>query len=179
MMKFIDAVSRALTGRRSQTVTSKSILDTSKKAYGDRSWKELARETGISERTMRRIRAGGRPSKQTQAKLDALGKQREVRQAAMKPKYRKKLDQAATQGTNIKVKGHQGPPGKGAGDYRRDRLVQCFLPGEVMEDIRGAYEEGDDERAGELLQDAIAEHGWPTWSPGGWEIGNVDELNFE
>lgn len=178
-MKLTDAITKGLTGRRAQKTTTKSALEAGKKAFGN-FWKNVAHETGVSERTLRRVRAGGKTSKATQRKLDDFAKRQEVRRASVKPRRASKIQSATQSGARVKFTAWQGPIGRGAGDYRRQRTMDFNIPGEAMQELNEAYESGDDEAIQSLMEQYTAEFGWTDWSPqGGWTIGETDEWDFD
>lgn len=178
-MKLTDAITKGLTGRRAQKTTTKSILESGKNAFG-KLWKNVAREAGISERTLRRIRSGGKPSKETQRKIEEFSRRSEVRRAAIRPRTAKKLAKATQNGAQVKFKAWQGPVGRGGGDYRRQRHLDFFLPPEAIEELQAAYESGDDAALHALMEEYVAQFGWSDWDPqGGWSIGETDEWTFD
>lgn len=178
-MKIIDSLSKSFTGRRAQKLTVNKMLENSHKAFG-KAWKKVAEQSGISDRTLRRIRAGGKPSKETQRKLDALARRAEVRKAAVQPRTAKRLQQARDQGAKLRINGSQGPRGKGADDYKRPRTVEFVLPGEAFGDLIDAYEAGDDEQMQQIMSNHVADYGWDNWTPpGGWDFGSIDEFDFD
>lgn len=178
-MKLTDAITKGLTGRRSQKTTTKGVLEAGRNAFG-KAWKNVARESGISERTLRRVRSGGKVSKQTQRKIDEFSRRQEVRRAAVKPRRAGKIQKANQNGARIKFTAWQGPIGRGGGDYRRQRTLDFSIPGEAMQELNDAYERGDDEAIQGLMEQYAAEFGWSDWTPqGGWTIGETDEWSFE
>lgn len=177
-MDFEQAFYRAYTGQRRNKQTINGLLNDSKGAFNV--WKQVAQESGISERTLRRIRAGGRPGKQTQAKLDALSKRQEVRQAGVKPGRARKLNQATANGARVRIKGNQGPKGYAANDYRRPRTVDFDIPADAVQRLRDAYESGNDAAIKDLVEEFVSDYGWSSWTPeGGWEFGSMDNVEID
>lgn len=179
-MKYSDAVSKELTGRRSQKFTNRAAFRVAKKMSEKGTWKEVSAKIGISESTLRRARAGLPLSNDTKRKIEALKNSRDVRENAMKPSAIKNLNNACQNGAKFKMTAKQGPYGSGGSDNRRRRTIEFDLPPEVWAAMRDAYLDGDDERAAAILSDGIADYGWaPEWTPpGGWDVGNVENLSI-
>jgi hypothetical protein len=174
------AVYRGLTGQRRNKQTPRGIMKDAKDAFG--TWKEVARQSGISERTLRRLRAPGKwtASRATRQKLDQLGQQQPVRDAGIKPGKRRKLNQAQRRGARIKIDAKQGPIGAGAGDYRRPRIVDFHVPAADVGRLVAAYEQGNDAAIRDILGDLVTDYGWTDWTPpGGWGFDNIYDFDVE
>ena len=112
---------------------------------------------GVSERTMRRYRAGGTPSRSNAERL--------ARQARISPRREARL---RSRGAYVRLSGNMGggTPGAKRRDTRHrtigdEGMTSIPLTGQEMSDILDAWEAGDDEKALEELRDAIArEYGW-------------------
>lgn len=179
-MDLDGAVYRGLTGQRRSKQTTRGILKDGKEAYG--TWKEVARQAGVSERTLRRARATGKwtASRATRQKLDALGKQQPVREAGIKPGKRRKLAAAQRRGARVKLHAWMGPVGKGAGDYKRDRKLDFHVPATDIAQLITAYEQGNDDAIRDILGQLVTDYGWADWTPpGGWSFDNIYGFDVE
>jgi hypothetical protein len=136
--------------------------------------REGARERlGVSARTMRRYRAGGRPSKANAAKI--------ARQAQINPRREVRL---RSRGAYVRMSGKVGGGTPGARRKNtRQRTIgaegfeSVHLSGEDMSEILDRWEAGDDEGALEALRDAIRETPWGS-SFGNFEFEDLTRLEF-
>lgn len=127
----------------------------------DRYGREGARERlGVSERTMRRYRAGGEPSKVNAERIRrqaSLGRRREAR--------------LRNRGAYVRMAGNfgGGTPGARRKNTRHRTIgdrgeTSIYLSGEQMGLIVDAWERGEDREALEALRDAVRdEYGWPSF----------------
>jgi hypothetical protein len=119
---------------------------------------EAARRAGVSARTWRRWKAGGRPSR---ANADRL-----AREARISPRREARLRRL---GAYVQMSGRIGGGTPGAGrKHTRHRTIgargfdSVHLSGEEMTKILDAWEAGDDQAALEALQEAMADaYGFP------------------
>jgi hypothetical protein len=125
---------------------------------------------GVSERTMRRYRAGGRPSRANAARLDRLARINPRREARLR-----------NRGAYVRMSGNIGGGTPGARRRNtRHRTIgaegysSVHLSGEDMSEILDRWEAGDDEGALEMLREAIAdEYGFP-----GFDFEDLTRLEF-
>lgn len=132
------------------------------RAIEARHGREGARERlGVSERTMRRYRAGGRPSKANAEKL--------ARQAQINPRREARL---RNRGAYVRMSGKVGGGTPGARRKNtRQRTIgaegseSVHVSSDEMNEILDRWEAGDDAGALEVLRDAIADElGFPSFS---------------
>jgi hypothetical protein len=152
-----QAIARAATRRpRPAPGTPADHVSQLERQYG----REGARQRlGVSERTMRRYRAGGTPSKANTERL--------AREARISPRREARL---RNRGAFVRMTGNLGggTPGARRRNTRHrtigdEGMSSVHLTGDQMGDILDAWEAGDDDQALELLRDAIAdEYGWPS-----------------
>jgi hypothetical protein len=163
-----QAIGRAVTrqARPAPTTTPEDIrrLET---RYG----REGARQRlGVSERTMRRWRAGGRPS---QANAERITRQARI--------SRRREARLRNRGAYVRMSGDMGGGTPGARRKNtRHRTVgaegysSIHLTPEQMSEILDRWEAGDDEGALEALREAVAEeYGWSTFT-----FENLTQLEF-
>lgn len=128
----------------------------------DRYGRDGARERlGVSERTMRRYRAGGTPSKRNSGRLE--------RQVSMSPRREARLrNRGAFVHMVATLSG--GTPGARRTNRRQRSIggkdeTSIHLTGDQMAEILDAYKAGDDEAALDELRQALAdEYGFPALS---------------
>lgn len=146
-----QAIERATTRRaRPAPGTSVDQVRELERRYG----REGARQRlGVSERTMRRYRAGGQPSKSNAAKIS--------REASISPRREARM---RNRGAYVRMSGMigGGTPGAGRGNRRHRTLggaggATIHLSGDQMGEILDAYHAGDTEGALDALRDAMAE----------------------
>jgi hypothetical protein len=114
-----------------------------------------AERLGVSERTLRRYKSGGKPSKANRARLDEMTRTApEVRRAAVSQRREARL---RNRGAYVRMSARIG-----VGDerkYRRRRTIgetsPIHLSGEQMSGIIDAYEQGDDAAALDQLREAL------------------------
>lgn len=137
-----DAIGRAASRRASPAPgTTADHVRELERRYG----REGARERlGVSERTMRRYRAGGTPSKSNAERL--------ARQARLSPRREARL---RNQGARVRMSGNLGLPDP---RYRRHRTIESELTPEQMSEILDAWKAGDDEAALAALQAALGDN---------------------
>ena len=136
-----DAIGRAAT-RQARPVpgTPADHVRELEQRYG----REGARERlGVSERTMRRYRAGGTPSKSNAEKL--------ARQARLGSRREARL---RNRGARVRMSGNLGPRER---QYRRHRTIEADLTPQQMGEILDAWKAGDDDAALEALREALGE----------------------
>lgn len=147
-----DAVNRAVTRRatpaRGSTADQVRDLET---RYG----RQGARERlGVSDRTLRRWRAGGTPSRAHQDRLR--------REASLSPRRENRL---RAQGAYVRMTGMIGAdsPGKKrrGGAAQRHRTIgvgsAIHLTGDQMAEILDRYHQGDEDGALDALREALGE----------------------
>jgi hypothetical protein len=166
-----QAIGRAVTRQpRGAPKTAAGQMRTLEQRYGRA---EAARRAGVSERTWRRWRAGGTPSKSNAARLATA-----ARPASINPIREARL---RSRGAYVRMTGDLGGGTPGARrKNERQRTIggegasSIYLDGEKMSEILDAWERGSDQEAGELLRAAIAdEYGWPTFT-----FGKLTGLEF-
>jgi transcriptional regulator with XRE-family HTH domain len=167
-----SAVSRAVT-RKARPFGTGGAGDQTRRleaAYGRQG---TAERLGVSERTLRRWRAGGRPSRAHAERLaEETRTSAEVRRQALSPRREARQ---RSRGAYVRMSGQIG-----AGSdpkYRRRRVIGATSPvhlsGDQMAGILDAYAEGDDESAAELLRQALDEE----YAPGA-SFGDLESLEF-
>jgi hypothetical protein len=132
-----------------------------------------AERLGISERTLRRYKAGGRPTKANAARLEEVTRTApEVRRQALGQRRESRM---RSKGTYVRMAGQIGAGGDPR--YRRRREIGATSPvhlsGEQMAAIIDAYKAGDDEGAAEALREALGEE-----YAAGTTFGNLESLEF-
>lgn len=121
---------------------------------------EAARRVGVSERTWRRWKAGGKPAGRNAAALDTEA-QASARRASISSRRETRL---RNRGAYVRMAGKIGGDTPGARRRNtRHRTIggegyaSIHLGGDDMGAILDAWEAGDDEAALELLRDAVAD----------------------
>jgi hypothetical protein len=157
-LSLSDAIGRAVTrkARPVPTGTAAENTRTLDEALGRRG---TAERLGVSERTLRRWRAGGTPSKAHAERLaEEARTAREVRRQAIAPRREARL---RNRGAHVRMTGMiGGTPGGNRRNWRQRTIgdrTDIHLSGEQMGAILDAWEAGDDEGAMEALRDALAE----------------------
>ncbi len=167
-----SAVSRAVTRKaRPFAGTTAEQVRQLERALG--SQRAAAERLGVSERTLRRYKAGGRPSRANAEKLTEQARTApEVRRRALAQSRESRLRR---RGAYVRAAGRIAVGGDRA--YMRRREIgygqPVHLSGEQMSPILDAYEGGDDTRALELLQDALSDEYAP-----GVILGDLELLEF-
>jgi hypothetical protein len=162
-----SAVERAVT-RRARPAPGSAADQV--RAVETRLGRERARERlGVSERTMRRYRAGGTPSKANAEKIQ--------REASISPRREARL---RNKGAYVRMTGKIGAdtPGKkrrGAGQRHRTigDTSAIHLSGEQMAEILDRWHQGDEEGAVEALREALGEEYY-----GGITFDDLTRLEF-
>jgi hypothetical protein len=162
-----EAVQRAATRRaRPAGGTSADQVRALEGRYGRAGARE---RLGVSERTMRRYRAGGAPSRANAAKIQ--------REASISPRREARL---RNRGAYVRMSGKIGAdtPGKGRrGVGQRHRTIgdttAIHLSGDQMAEILDAYHAGDEEGAIEALREALGEEYF-----GGVTFDDLTRLEF-
>jgi len=164
-MRPENAVERAVTRRaRPAPGSTAEQVQALEKQLG----RERARERlGVSERTMRRYRAGGAPSKANAEKIK--------REAAISPRREARL---RNKGAYVRMTGNIGAvsPGKKRGGQRHRTIGDTsaiHLSGEQMAEILDRYHAGDEEGAVEALREALGEEYY-----GGITFDDLTRLEF-
>jgi hypothetical protein len=129
---------------------------------------EAARRVGVSQRTWRRWKAGGKPAGRNAAALNTEAG-RQARRSAISARRAARLRR---RGAYVRMSGRIGGDTPGAGRRNtRHRTIgdagstSIYLTGDDMAAILGAWEAGDDQGALDVLRDAVAdEYGFPNFS---------------
>lgn len=157
-----EALGRAATRKaRPEPTTAQGQINALEKKYGRAG---AAQRAGVSERTWRRWKAGGQPTKANAAKLATAARPASV-SGQREARLRKR-------GAYVRMTGKMGGGTPGAGRKNaRQRTIgaegysSIHLSGEQMGSILDAWEGGDDDGALEELRGAIAdEYGWPSFT---------------
>lgn len=166
------AIDRALSRQARPASTDKNM-----RAMEDRYGRAgAARRAGVSERTWRRWRAGGTPSRANAAKLGD-----EARAARVNPRREARLrNKGAYLRMTATVGG--GTPGARRKNARQRSIGEAgfesiHLSGDQMGEILDRWEAGDDAGAAEALRDAIRETPWGS-SFGNFEFDDITSLEF-
>jgi len=175
-----QAIARGLTRKaRSAPTGTRGNLSALEGAVGRRG---LGERLGVSERTLRRWRAGGTPSKRhAEALAREASQAREVRRAKISPRREARL---RNKGAFVRMAGKVGGGTPGARRKNtRQRTVgaagfeSVHLSGEQMADILDRWESGDDAGALDVLRDAVRETPWGS-SFGNFEFDDLTMLEF-
>jgi hypothetical protein len=128
---------------------------------------------GVSERTMRRYRAGSQPSRQNAERIR--------REAGISPRREARL---RNRGAFVRLSGNVGGGSPGAKRKNtRHRTIgdegfeSIHLSGDQMGEILDAFKAGDDEGALEALQEAIRDTPWGS-EFGNFEVEALTRLEF-
>lgn len=174
-MDIVRALRNVFTGeRRSRPPTQTATLNLAHEVFG--SWRAVATALGISERTLRRVRAG-LVSPRSAARIGQLAAAPAVRAAAVRPRAARRNTAMQANGARVVVSGSHGPAGYGEGDYKRTRTIDFILPPEAVTDIQNAFFAGDDRGAEQAFGYAVRDYyGNDTTrrsNPAGWDFGDV------
>jgi hypothetical protein len=170
-MSPTQAIGRAVTRRaRPAPGTSAENVRTLEARYG----REGARQRlGVSERTMRRYRAGGTPSKANAERIR--------RQASISPRREARL---RNRGAYVRLSGAigGGTPGARRKNTRHrtigdEGFESIHLSDDDLREIEDRWLAGDDEGSLEALRDAIRETPWGA-DFGNFEFDELTSLEF-
>jgi hypothetical protein len=167
-----QAIGRGLT-RQARTPSTSQNIRAMEGRYGRA---DAARRAGVSDRTWRRWRAGGQPSRANAAKLAD-----EAREARVNPRREKRLrNRGAYVRMTAKVGG--GTPGARRKNSRTRTIGEAgfesvHLSGDQMGDILDQWEAGNDAGALDALRDAIRDTPWGS-SFGNFEFDDISSLEF-
>lgn len=167
-----QAIGRGLT-RQARAPSTNQNMRALEDRYGRA---EAARRAGVSERTWRRWRAGGRPSSKNAANLAD-----EARAARVNPRREARLrNRGAYLRMTATVGG--GTPGARRKNARQRSIGEAgfesiHLSGDQMGEILDRWEAGDDAGALDALRDAIRETPWGS-SFGNFEFDDITSLEF-
>jgi len=179
-MSLADAIGRAVTRKARPTPTDTAQrVRALEDAVGRR---ETARRLEVSDRTLRRWRAGGQPSRAHAAKLaEETLREREVRRQAVSPRRETRL---RNRGAYVRMSGKVGGGSPGAKRKNtRQRTIgaegfeSIHLSGDDMSEILDRWEAGNDEGALEALREAIRETPWGS-DFGSFEFDDLTRLEF-
>jgi hypothetical protein len=150
------AVERALT-RRARPFGSGGAADDLRRLEAAVGRQEAARRLGVSERTLRRYRAGGMPTRANAARLaDVSRTAPEVRRAAVSDARRKRL---RNRGAYVRMSGDIGVTANPK--YRRRRTIGATSPihlaPDQMAEIQDRFDAGDTDGAVDALREALGE----------------------
>jgi hypothetical protein len=150
------AVERALTGR-ARPFGSGGPAENLRRLEAAVGRQEAARRLGVSERTLRRYRAGGTPTRANAARLAEVTRTSpEVRRAAISDARRNRL---RNRGSYVRMTADIGVTGDPK--YKRRRTIGTSSPvhlsGEQMAAIQDAFDAGDTDGAVDALRDALGE----------------------
>jgi hypothetical protein len=139
-----SAIGRAAT-RRARPVpgTAADHVRALEARYGRAGTRE---RLGVSERTMRRYRAGGRPSRRNAERI--------AREARISSRREARL---RNRGARVRMSGNLGLDVRDR-SYRRHRTITVDLTPEQMGEILDAWKAGDDEGALKALHGALDEN---------------------
>lgn len=152
-MEIDQALRNFLTGVvRQRPPTVRATLGAARRAYG--TWRAVAGAMGVSERTLRRIRAG-LVSPRSRARIADLSRDPAVRRASVTSAAARRLSRMQTTDTRVAITAVQGPVGFGRQDYTRERTIDFTIPADIMVAIADAFFSGDDAEAVSLFRDAI------------------------
>jgi hypothetical protein len=167
-----SAVSRAVT-RKARPFGTGRAADQTRRLEAAHGRQGAAERLGVSERTLRRYRAGGTPSKANAARLaEETRSSPEVRRQALGERRESRM---RSKGAYVRMAGQIGAGGDPR--YRRRRVIGATSPihlsGEQMDAILDAYAEGDDLAAAEFLRQALDEE-----YAAGTTFGDLESLEF-
>jgi transcriptional regulator with XRE-family HTH domain len=167
-----QALGRAVT-RKARPYGTGGTADQVRRLEGTLGRQETARRLGVSDRTLRRYRAGGTPSRANAARLaEETRTAPEVRRAAVNPRRESRL---RNRGAYVRMTGDIGVTRDPR--YKRRRTIgessPIHLDGPVMAEILDAYELGDDNAALELLREALDDE-----YVGGITFDDLNSLEF-
>lgn len=150
-MSSESAIGRAVTRKARPAVAPDTPQAKARQIEGELGAAEAARRVGVSERTWRRWKAGGKPSGRNATALNTEA-DRAARRKAVAPRRETRLRR---RGARARMSGNLGLP---EARYRRHRTVEADLSPEQMGDIIDAWQAGDDDAALAALQDAFGEN---------------------
>lgn len=168
-----SAVSRAVT-RKARPFGTGKAADQARRLEAAHGRRGAAERLGVSERTLRRWKAGGRPSRAHAARLsEETRTSPEVRRQALGTGRESRM---RNRGAYVRMAGQIGAGGDVR--YRRRRMIggagtPIHLSGEAMAGILDAYAAGDDEAAAEALREAMDDE-----YAEGFTFGDLESLEF-
>lgn len=177
-MDLSRALRNFFTGvQRQRAPTMRATLTAAHRAFG--TWRAVAAEMGISERTLRRVRTG-MVSSASRARIDELSHNPAVRRASVTPAAARRLDRMQTNDTHVVLTAYQGPRGYGQGDYLRLRTIDLDIPPHRMIEMANAFFGGDDNEAVSLFADAIEDYYGEGRIPGqGWIVDEIESISMD
>jgi hypothetical protein len=168
----LAALERALTGR-ARPFGAGGAAEDLRRLEAAVGRQEAARRLDVSERTLRRWRAGGKPGRANAERLAEVTRTApEVRRAAVSEARRKRL---RNRGAYVRMTADIGVTRDPK--YRRRRTIGTSSPvhlsGDQMAAIQDAFDAGDTDGAVDALRDALGEE-----YAAGIEFDDVNALEF-
>jgi hypothetical protein len=136
----------------------------------------VAQRFGVSQRQVQRYvkadKEGTAVKSPRFAQLKDLGRKApELRRQAMS---RRRASRMKRHGAHVKIKGTMGVRAAGRSYFVPGRWAYADLSPEAMDEIREAWEAGDDDAAREALERALGEE-----YVDGFELGDLDQIEFQ
>lgn len=155
-----EAIGRGLTRKARPAAAPESPEAKARQLEAELGQAEAARRVGVSDRTWRRWKAGGKPAGRNAAALDTEAGQA-ARRAAISDRRESRM---RAKGAYVKMAGKIGGDTPGARRRNtRHRSIggegasSIHLTGDDMSAILDAWQSGDDDAALDLLRDAVAD----------------------